>query len=220
LVTIDINNIGTSSISPDWKKFAVVARQRGSSSQNAVEVFDIATQQRLAYMRVPKDSFLDIAFAADNNRVLVATWDSVEIADTTENRFIGRLDLGWTPPPPAEKAPKFSGITSAPYISVFENMETGGEKPRRAPRKLVSKLAVSARDVVATADDDGHVKLWDLNSGQLLKELPKNPEEEIKAITFSPNGQWLAYHIKGVLHVVDVADIEPLATQEVGAAGE
>ena len=64
LVTIDINNIGICAISPDQKKFAVVARQKADPSQNAVEVFDIATQERLAYMWVPKGSYLDIAFAA------------------------------------------------------------------------------------------------------------------------------------------------------------
>ena len=73
LQTIDVNNIGLYAISPDQQKFAVVAELRSDNSQIAVEVFDIATQDRLAYVPFPEDSSYDIAFAPDNNRVLVAT---------------------------------------------------------------------------------------------------------------------------------------------------
>jgi DNA-binding beta-propeller fold protein YncE len=207
LLTIDIENIGMYAISPDYTRFAVVARRKVDGSKNAVEVFDIATQDRLAYMPVPRDSYYDIAFATDNNRVLVATWDSVEVADTGEGQFVDRLDLGWKPAP-AKTKPDYGGTGASVVGAAADDFASGGGNRQRAPRKLVSALAVSSKNIVATADSFGHVKLWNLNSGQLLEELPMNPEEEPKAIAFSPNGQWLAYHIDGVLHIVDVSDIE------------
>ena len=39
-----------------------------------------------------------------------------------------------------------------------------------------------------------------------MRELPKNPERKIDAITFSPDGKWLGFHVDEVTHVVDVSD--------------
>lgn len=215
LRTINIANVGLYAISPDQKKFAVVARRNSDRSKNAVEVFDIATLNRLAFMPVPKDSYSDIAFAGDSNRVLVATWDSIEVADTVEGRFVGRLDLGWKPPP-AKPEPDYGGTGGSVVGAAADDIGFGKVNRKRAPRKLVSSLAVSSKNIVATADSFGQVKLWGLNSGQLLEQLPMNPEEEPEAIAFSPNGQWLAYHIDGVLSVVDVSDIKPPAHSQTG----
>ena len=109
------------------------------------------------------------------------------------------------PPKTRERSrPSLSNITT----TVRSEIEVGSSDDNSSPRKLVSKMAVSSKNVLATADNSGRVKLWDLNSGDLLEQLPKHPAKEPKAISFSPNGKWLAYHIEGVLHVVDVSNIE------------
>ena len=97
LESIDVQNVGLYAISPDQKKFAIVARLKSDSGENGVEVFDIATQDRLAFIPMVKNSYYDIEFAGDSNRVLVATWDTIEILDTAKNQQVGRLTLGWKP---------------------------------------------------------------------------------------------------------------------------
>ena len=57
LQTIDVDNIGLYAISPDQRRFAVVAKLRSDRSKSGVEVFDIATQDRLALVVIPKTPF-------------------------------------------------------------------------------------------------------------------------------------------------------------------
>lgn len=212
LNTIDVSNRGLGVISPDQSKFAFVARTKSGNPRLAVEVFEIATQERLAYMPLPKSSSYDIDFAADNNRVLVATWDSVEVANTAQGRFDSRLTLGWNPLPQPKENKRSYGSVANIVTSVADSIADGsnyGKDGLRSQYNLVSKLAVSSKNIVATADDSGRVKLWDF-SGELLRELPQSPADDPKAMEFSADGKWLAYHIEGVLHLVDVADIEPL----------
>ena len=163
---------------------------RSNGSHSAVEVFDIATQDRLAFTPHTKDSFYDIAFAPDNNRVLVATWDSLEVVDVAKQQVSGRLDLGWKPPAPKPEK-QHSGGSAASVMRAAE--DDTGLKPSddaRSPNQLVCQFAVSSNEIVATGDASGHVKLWDLNSGLLLQELPENPEAKVVDVTYSPDGQW------------------------------
>ncbi len=214
LETIDINNVGLYAVSPDQKRFAVVARSKQDSSINAVEVFDLATQDRLAYVPMVKDSYYDISFAADNNRVLVATYDSIEVVDTEQQKLVNRLTLGYVPP--KEKKKKGGGGVSASVVqAAADYFASGSSDDERAPYQLVAKLAVSKNNIVATADRRGAVKLWDLETGSLLHELPKTPNEDTEVIQFAPNGKWLTYLIEGVLHVVDVAAIKPLTAEQI-----
>ena len=208
LQTIDVDNIGLYAISPDQRKFAVVAKLRSDRSKSGVEVFDIATQDRLALVPHPKDSFYDIAFAPDNDRVLVATWDSLEVVDVAKQQVSGRLDLGWKPPPPKPEKPWSGGSAASVVRAAADIAGIGPSDDARSPLQLVAQFAVSSNEIVATGDASGRVKLWDLNSGLLLQELPQNPEAEVVDVAFSPDGKWLAYLVAGILHVVDVSAVQ------------
>lgn len=216
LETIEIKNVGQIAVSPDQKKFAVVSQLVADSNRYGVEVFDIATQRRLAFMHLPQQSYLDIGFAADNNHVLVGTWDSVEIADTARQEFVGRLNLGWQPEQKVEKKESGSGgtVTGAAVRSTADAVADGSRSSDRSPIRLVWKMAVSPKNIVATADGNGIVNLWDLRTGELLEQMPKNPGYKVKEMMFSPDGKWLAYHVEGTLHLVDVADLEPRSTDD------
>ncbi len=213
LQTIDVDNVGQYAISPDQTKFAIVARPKENSKTNAVEVFDIATQDRLAYIPMVLGTFNDIEFCADNNRVLVSTYDTVEVCDVAKSKLVGRLDLGWKPPEEKEEEGEAYGDAGV-VVGASQDRAAFSERDKnRSPVQLVSELAVSSRGIVATGDGMGNLKLWDLNSGELLKELPKNPEKHLDALLFSPDGKWLVYFIHGVLHIVDVSNVEPIPTE-------
>lgn len=217
LETIDINNVGLYAISPDQQRFAVVSRSKGDSSINGVEIFDLVTQGRLAYVPMVKDSYYDIAFAPDNNLVLVATYDTIEVIDTDKGKLVNRLTLGYVPPKVEKKQERAPAITASVARAAADRNGFGPKNNKRAPNQLVAKIAVSKNNVVATADRRGMVKLWDLKTGSLLYELPQNPTENTVAFKFSPNGKWLSYMIAGVLHVVDVAEIKPLSSEQIEA---
>ena len=214
LETIDISNDrGAFVVSPDGTHFAGVSRLNGSDSTYAVEVFDIGTQERLALVALSKGPCSDIAFSPDNAHVLVAARDSVEIVDIAAKRVTGRLTLGWNARIDRYVSPPFgkegsTDITGATFQEVADGSEFDQALANRPAKPLVSKLAISSNGLVATADNSGHVKLWNLNSGELLHELPKNAEEKPNAIAFSPDGRWLAFHVARVTHVVDVSDIQ------------
>ncbi|MCZ6705289.1 MAG: hypothetical protein O6942_05255, partial [Bacteroidetes bacterium] len=78
----------------------------------------------------------------------------------------------------------------------------------RADRsRVVTELAVSSDDIVATADVSGSLILWDLESRSVLERLSEEENSTPDSLQFSPNGKWLAYYLSGVLHVIDVKDI-------------
>lgn len=208
LQTSDVENVGLYAVSPDQRKFAVVARLRSDRSHSAVEVFDIATQDRLSFTPHTKDSFYDIAFAPDNNRVLVATWDSLEVVDVAKQQACGRLDLGWKPPSPKPEKRQSGASTASVVRAAADIARIRPSDDVRSPIQLVAQVAVSSNEIVATGDASGHVKLWDLNSGLLLQELPENPQAKVVDVTFSPDGKWLAYLVAGILNVVDVSGVE------------
>ena len=209
LETIDIENIGLYAISPDQSKFAVVARRKDREG-NAVEVFDLATQSRLVVIPLSKSSFFDIKFAADNNRVLIGTWDSVEIADTAKHMVVAQMTLGYQLPRARDSYQRSGTIASTLVDTVRE--ELAGTLPSygQSPRQLLANLAVSAGNVVAVGDTRGNIGMWDLDSGKNLKNIAPDQEDEVSHLEFSPDGKWLAYYIAGTLHVEDVSDVAEL----------
>ncbi len=205
LETIDIHNIGLYALSPDQTKFAVVARKKEGEG-NAVEVFDLATQSRLALIPLAKSSFYDIAFAADNNRVLVGTWDTVEIADTAESMVVSQMTLGYQLPQKTDSYQGSASIGSLAMNSVRAGVASGLPSHDGSPQQLLAKLAVSTHNVVAVGDMGGNIGLWDLNSGKHLKKITLEQEAAVADLQFSPDGKWLAYYVAATLHIEDVSD--------------
>ena len=69
-------------------------------------------------------------------------------------------------------------------------------------------VAISTKGIVATAEANGHVRFYDLQSGELLQQMPQNEQAEAKAFQFSPDGKWLLYHAAGEMQIVDVGAID------------
>jgi len=204
LETIDIQNVGLYAISPDGTKFAVVARRKDREG-NAVEVFDLATQERLAFIPMSKTSFYDIAFAADSNRILIGTWDSVEIAETAKGAVVSQMTLGFQLPKKEESFRASGSIASMAKNEVRDQIADGSPVWSGSPRQLVAKLAVSSRNVVAVGDNNGNIGLWDLTTGNHVQSIESENNEPVEQVQFSPNGCWLAYYVGGTLHLEDVS---------------
>jgi WD40 repeat protein len=206
LETIDVENVGMCSMSPDQTKFAVVATRKDRNG-NAVEIYDIASQKRLAFVPLAKSSYYDITFAADNNHVLVGTWDTIEVCDTLEAAVVARMTLGYQLPKTDDRGRQSGSIGSMAINSVREEIADGSESGGHSPRPLVAKIAVSRRNVVAVGDENGNIGMWDLNSGNHVASIPSEVDRKVEQLQFSPNGRWLAYYVGGALHVEDVSTV-------------
>lgn len=204
LETIDIRNVGRYAISPDESKFAVVASRKDREG-NAVEVYDLASQVRLAFIPLSTTSFIEITFAADNNRVLVGTWDTVEVCDTAKAAVVSRMTLGYQMPKKDDSYRISGSIASQAMNEVRAQIADGSEGRVRSPRQLVGLLAASVRNVVAVGDLNGNVGIWDLNSGEHVHSIPAEQDEPVEQLAFSPDGRWLAYYVGGSLHLEDVS---------------
>jgi WD40 repeat protein len=129
--------------------------------------------------------------------------------DVNSREFLKPLTLGWESPTVTKKAdddgPKGSAASVAQAAA--DRNAFPPEDPNRSPQRLVACLACSSRDIVATGDLAGQVRLWDLASGKLVDKMPCTEEKKVQTVRFSPDGRWLAYYVEGVLHVVDVAKV-------------
>ncbi len=204
LETIDVQNVGLYAISPDGTKFAVVARRKDREG-NAVEVFDLATQERLAFIPLSKSSFFDIAFAPDSNCVLVGTWDTIEICDTDKGEIVSQMTLGYQLPGKDDSNSSIGSIGHLMMNSVRAGIADGSSAGDRSPRQLVARFAVSSRNIVAVGDPNGNIGLWDLTTGNHVQSIESENNEPVERVQFSPDGCWLAYYVDGTLHLEDVS---------------
>ena len=204
--TVDIENVGLYALSPDQTRFAVVARRKDREG-NAVEVFDLASQERLSFVPLSESSFFDIAFASDNNRVLVGTWDTVEVCDTAKGDVVSQLTFGYRLPTAEDRDRKSGFIGHMMMNSVRAEIADGSSSRGHSTQQLVAKIAVSARNLVAVGDPYGNIGIWNLGSDSLVANVPAEHENPVEHLQFSPDGRWLAYYVGGALHLEDVSTI-------------
>jgi len=170
-----------------------------------VEVYDLASQERLAFIPLAPSSFFDITFAADNNRVLVGTWDTIEVCDTDKGEVVSQMTLGYQLPTKDSSSRSSGAIGHQLMNSVREELGVDSWAGGNSTLPLVSKVAVSKRNHVAVGDQNGNIRVWDLASDSLVASIPAEQEEPVQHLQFSPDGRWLAYYVGGTLHLEDVS---------------
>lgn len=221
-------NYYMSAYAPTAQRFVAIGKVRGNRDKYMMEVYDLATQERIAYIPHNIESFYALEFSGDGKEVFVGTWDSIEVYNVASQSHVRRLDLGYKPIRDANDSDDADeGGNSIGRSVVGAARDDVGFNSRasrdRSPQRLLQHMAVSPRGIVATSDPAGHVTLWDSNSGKKLKELVRAPEldekngVEAKDLVFSPNGTHLAYLVEGVLHVANVGHITPQSAEETEA---
>lgn len=213
LTPVDVQAAGQNDVSPDGRYFGLVAGGRENSREMAVEIFDIARQERVLHVSLPERSFIDAAFSPDGKQFLVGSQDRLQVLDLDEGRFVEPFFFSWRPAPPRAVARREepAGGTPAAAAAAAVADEVGpvlGRSRTRAPRQLLSCFAVSPAGTVAVGSPTGTVELWSLKEGTLIDQPLKagGPRDQhaVECIAFSPSGDWLAFYGGGTLHVLKV----------------
>ncbi|MGV8056859.1 MAG: caspase family protein [Smithellaceae bacterium] len=105
--------------------------------------------------------------------------------------------------------------TESPWIEhgfVLQDIVTGKIlKTFKGHGDQVSSLAIYARNIIASADAQGEIKIWDYASGKLIKTLKGNTIW-IKSLKFSPDGRKLLYtSADKTIRLWDIATAKELA---------
>lgn len=207
---VAISEYGQNAISPDGKMMAAVGKRKDNRNQSAIEVYNTASGDPVSSANLRKTSWNSVTFLHDSERVIVGTWDTVEVFAVPSGEFIASWPLSERPvkpPQPEPKAERSGGSLAQQHLLSSEKTFGASESEHWSNQRLCQVLAASSRGVFATGDPFGQVKLWSSTDGRHLLSLKALEEEEVEDILFSPDGHWLAYFVKGVLHLVDVSDI-------------
>lgn len=210
LMPVDVRSAGQYTVSPDGRFFGLVAEGRKSSREMAVEIFDVAKQERILHAPLPERNFFDAAFTPDGKSFLIGSRDRIQILPLDSGRFAKHLSLS-VRPPTAEASiktntPSRGSTASAAKAAAAKEVGPFPDSWTGANRRLLSCFAVSPAGVVAIGSPTGSVELWSLNKGiqidTVLESATGREQAHVERIEFSPSGKWLSFYVRGTLHVV------------------
>nr|QRW40691.1 hypothetical protein [bacterium] len=200
-----VESIGQHAISPDGERFALLAG-RIDGPGVAIELFEVVGSESTAVVPFPGETWYQVAFTPDGSRLLVGTWDTVEILDLERGEFIEPLPLAPPGSGPEDARPAGGDPAAAAAIRSADRNAFGPSGGPAGPRRLRC-LAASPRGLVAVGGQSGAVGLWDLGSRKLLHLIEARPDAPVEHVAFSPDGRWLASYLEGELHLLDVSGI-------------
>jgi|GEM_PF-3787228 len=190
-----LSSWSAAAVSPDSTKVAAIGT-RVDGKGIAIEVVDVRSWKTISFIPCEPKTYYEIRFDGTGKNLLVATEDTIEVANVAEGGFVGCLTLA-------------GSDASRP------TKKTGDSRLARA-------FDVSPKGILATIAHEGEVSLWDLRSGKKLVAIPSNELSHLGTaiagrnvmVKFSSKGNTLAFYTSPFLHIVDVSRIQPLPETE------
>ncbi|QDV78310.1 PD40 domain-containing protein [Botrimarina mediterranea] len=199
LATEEVEQAGLGAVSPDGKRFAIVAdRRQQGDTEYMVEVFDLATRQRV--FSIPyDDSYYEVQFSADSQQFLIGSHDSVYVLDLDEREFTKQINLGWKPTLRIDTEDIEGDSPKGPTGWWFK------ESSGRSPDRLLTTFDMTADGTLAVGAPNGEVTLWSATDGTKIRQVEPPSGRKVEKVRISPDSQWITYYISGTLTLDSVA---------------
>lgn len=208
LQPVEIERNGPLAISPDGRLLVLVANRTvrpRKGSPFALELYDVAAQQRKEIVSLDMGTVSNVRFSADGRRILIGEPDLISVYDIERKAFVAPILVGFDP-----KGEEANKKESAPLLDVRPDIGTGrflSESRRHASETLLTSFDLSADGkFVAVGTKHGQCRLWSTERHACLATIgePSAKSAAAAATRLSPDGRWVAYFVEGTLHVVNI----------------
>ena len=157
--------------SPDGKILA----WRGAGTHtlpDTINLWDVATQSLIAVYERPTSifHFIDCLALSPDNKTFVTVDHIYDIVKVWDINTGNTIDLGHIGLSPISFDLPNIGLTPISFSPDSTMLATGGTRG---------------------------VKLWDVNTGRNVANIPIKPSSHVQLVSFSPNGRTLAYRVSG-----------------------
>lgn len=153
--------------------------------QSAAYIWDLASDQQIAKLK--HGQVYGLSFSADGKTLATAGWDSIVRFWKTESGELTREFRVSTEKD--DNGPKFAVVRKE------------GQKldlnQRNGDLRMYTVCYAPEGDLIATAHMDGEVWVWQSNNMQPLMRIPVGGSFVYGAMSFSPDGLWLATGTSG-----------------------
>lgn len=162
------SGITSLSFSPDGNKIACTGGYSGSHYPE-IHLWDVTTGTKKKTFIKHEDNAISVAFSPDGNTIACGTGYGYRLSEGSQY-------------PKTEPTVHFWDANTGEY-----KMALTGQT-----EYIVKIVYCPDSETIATGSIDGSIRLWDINSGQLVKTLINGHYESLTTICYSPDGSTIA----------------------------
>ena len=208
---VDCKLNGPYAVSPDGRLLAsagnLVDPTKGGSSGIALEVYDVATQERTHFATLDVQTIHELRFTPDSGKILIGDRDRIAVYDLQTDRFAEPVLIGFNP----HEAEKPEAWENSLAGSIFGPHSDDSRISRvQASETLLTSFDISTDGtMVAVGSPYGQCSIYSTTENKCLATIGARNEDRDSAeeTTFSPDGRWVSFFVDGTMNIVSVPEV-------------
>ena len=208
---LDCKLNGPNAVSPDGRHFALAANlvdpTKGGSTGLALEVYDVATQERTHFATLDVQTIHELRFTPDSGKILIGDRDRIAVYDLQTDRFAEPVLIGFNP----HEAEKPEAWENSLAGSIFGPHSDDSRISRvQASETLLTSFDISTDGtMVAVGSPYGQCSIYSTTENKCLATIGARNEDRDSAekTTFSPDGRWVSFFVDGTMNIVSVPEV-------------